>query len=392
MHEHLDEMGLIHMNGRIYDPLIGRFMSADPFIQAPENLQSHNRFAYVMNNPLAYTDPSGYFSLKKLFRLAIAVVVGIATGGAASAWYLATTQVCTAYTMTIAAAIGGAAGGFMTGLIASGGDLKAAFQGALSGGVFGGVGGHFAAGTTASYVGHATAGCLTSVAGGGKCGSGMVSALFGKYTTNWIGDNTNIQSDLAKGVATTVAGGVGSVIAGGKFESGAVTGAFGYMYNYCSNGVCTTKLEQTLYDWMPGYKAGTLVYNQTMGDGSWTGWEIVDAASLGVGLAGKGISAGLDAGSKSVLWAGRGASQEAALLGTPINKTPIGNVLDKLDSAGKLPFRNFVWEQASAVYATNAAAAMKVVPVVIRFNTPASILYRIELPILMKNGVQIAPK
>ena len=35
MHEHLDEMGLIHMNGRIYDPLIGRFMSADPFIQAP---------------------------------------------------------------------------------------------------------------------------------------------------------------------------------------------------------------------------------------------------------------------------------------------------------------------------------------------------------------------
>jgi RHS repeat-associated protein len=36
MHEHLDEMGVIHMNGRIYDPLIGRFMSADPFIQAPE--------------------------------------------------------------------------------------------------------------------------------------------------------------------------------------------------------------------------------------------------------------------------------------------------------------------------------------------------------------------
>ena len=55
MHEHLDEMGLIHMNGRIFDPLIGRFMSADPFIQAPENLQSHNRFAYVMNNPLNHT-------------------------------------------------------------------------------------------------------------------------------------------------------------------------------------------------------------------------------------------------------------------------------------------------------------------------------------------------
>eukprot|EP01031_Cornospumella_fuschlensis_P022512 gene22512-27479_t len=44
-HEHLDEVGLIHMNGRVYDPLIGRFMSADPFIQSPGNLQSYNRRA-----------------------------------------------------------------------------------------------------------------------------------------------------------------------------------------------------------------------------------------------------------------------------------------------------------------------------------------------------------
>ena len=60
-HEHLDEMGVVHMNGRIYDPLIGRFMSADPFIQAPDSLQSYNRYAYVMNNPLTLVDPSGYF-------------------------------------------------------------------------------------------------------------------------------------------------------------------------------------------------------------------------------------------------------------------------------------------------------------------------------------------
>ena len=60
MHEHLDEMGVIHMNGRVYDPLIGRFMSADPFIQSPDNLQSYNRYSYVLNNPLCYTDPSGY--------------------------------------------------------------------------------------------------------------------------------------------------------------------------------------------------------------------------------------------------------------------------------------------------------------------------------------------
>jgi RHS repeat-associated protein len=59
-HEHLDDFGVIHMNGRVYDPKIGRFMSADPFVQAPLNSQSFNRYSYGMNNPLSGTDPSGY--------------------------------------------------------------------------------------------------------------------------------------------------------------------------------------------------------------------------------------------------------------------------------------------------------------------------------------------
>ncbi|MCP3921086.1 MAG: RHS repeat-associated core domain-containing protein [Desulfobacterales bacterium] len=53
-------MGFIHMNGRVYDPEIGRFLSADPVIQAPYNTQSYNRYSYCFNNPLSYTDPSGY--------------------------------------------------------------------------------------------------------------------------------------------------------------------------------------------------------------------------------------------------------------------------------------------------------------------------------------------
>jgi RHS repeat-associated protein len=59
-HEHLDEMGLIHMNGRVYDPLVGRMMSADPTIPNPYGLQSFNRYAYVYNNPLKLVDPSGF--------------------------------------------------------------------------------------------------------------------------------------------------------------------------------------------------------------------------------------------------------------------------------------------------------------------------------------------
>ncbi len=62
-HEMLDGVGLVHMNGRVYDPTIGRFLSADPHVQSPGNLQNWNRYSYVMNNPLSYTDPTG-FSLK----------------------------------------------------------------------------------------------------------------------------------------------------------------------------------------------------------------------------------------------------------------------------------------------------------------------------------------
>ncbi|WP_147694240.1 RHS repeat domain-containing protein [Vogesella mureinivorans] len=62
-HEHLDELGLINMNARIYDPLLGRFLSPDPEVTDEERMQNYNRYAYVMNNPLSYTDPSGEFAV-----------------------------------------------------------------------------------------------------------------------------------------------------------------------------------------------------------------------------------------------------------------------------------------------------------------------------------------
>jgi RHS repeat-associated protein len=60
-HEHLDDLGLVHMNGRIFDPHIGRFLQADPFIQARGNLQNYDRYGYCMSSPTSCTDPSGYF-------------------------------------------------------------------------------------------------------------------------------------------------------------------------------------------------------------------------------------------------------------------------------------------------------------------------------------------
>lgn len=82
-HESVDHADIIHMNGRIYDPTLGRFLQADPFIQAPKNSQSYNRYSYVLNNPLSLTDPSGYFFsglkkfVKKNWRTIAAIVVSV---------------------------------------------------------------------------------------------------------------------------------------------------------------------------------------------------------------------------------------------------------------------------------------------------------------------------
>jgi RHS repeat-associated protein len=72
-HEHLKTVGLIHMNGRIYDPELRRFMSPDNYVQDPYNTQNYNRYSYVLNNPLLYTDPGG-----EEITLGIAILIAAA--------------------------------------------------------------------------------------------------------------------------------------------------------------------------------------------------------------------------------------------------------------------------------------------------------------------------
>lgn len=60
-HEHVDDFELIQMKGRMYDPVIGRFVSPDDFVQFPQFSQSYNRYSYVLNNPLTHQDESGEF-------------------------------------------------------------------------------------------------------------------------------------------------------------------------------------------------------------------------------------------------------------------------------------------------------------------------------------------
>ena len=86
-HEHLPWFNLINMNGRLYDPLVGAFVSPDPKMQASDNTQGMNRYTYCMNNPLLYVDQSGYTWFGSFFRWtgkSVSNVIG--TAGKLAAW------------------------------------------------------------------------------------------------------------------------------------------------------------------------------------------------------------------------------------------------------------------------------------------------------------------
>ena len=185
-HEQVDSMGIVHMNGRIYDPKIGRFLQADPIVQAPKNSQSLNRYSYVLNNPLSYTDPSGYFSLKGFFkkwgRVIAAVAISYVTYGAASGW--ATTWLAGTALAGNGAAIGtiaGAVSGFVGGAIIDV-SIKGAVMGAFSGAIMGGVAGHFGNTYSANRIAaDSLASGISSEIYGGKFKNGL---LFGALVSS----------------------------------------------------------------------------------------------------------------------------------------------------------------------------------------------------------------
>lgn len=78
-HEHLPTINLINMNGRLYDPLLGRMLSPDNYVQLPYSTQSYNRYSYCLNNPLKYSDPTG--EIAWFAPILIGAAVGAAIGG-----------------------------------------------------------------------------------------------------------------------------------------------------------------------------------------------------------------------------------------------------------------------------------------------------------------------
>jgi RHS repeat-associated protein len=81
-HEMLPHFALINMNGRMYDPVLGRMLSPDNYIQDPTSPQCYNRYSYALNNPLVYTDPSGYwFGIDDAIVAGLGFVVGYVSYG-----------------------------------------------------------------------------------------------------------------------------------------------------------------------------------------------------------------------------------------------------------------------------------------------------------------------
>ena len=85
--EMLDPLELVHLNGRVYDPMVGKFVSGDPHVTDPLNGQNYNRYSYVLNNPTNDTDPTGFDTGTNLNHsdVAPAFISGTGSSGGAGA-------------------------------------------------------------------------------------------------------------------------------------------------------------------------------------------------------------------------------------------------------------------------------------------------------------------
>lgn len=170
-HEHLYNFGLINMNGRMYDPVMSSFLSVDNYVQQPDNSQNFNRYAYCLNNPLKYTDPSGeefgIFAAMVVASMSSVAINGIVNSCNGRNFYDGS------FGAFMGGATSAAVGGVMGGAVAT---LVGGTEGFVWGGVVGAAGG-LAGGYAGGYVGTWCNGgspqdCMTAGIIGGVIGMG----------------------------------------------------------------------------------------------------------------------------------------------------------------------------------------------------------------------------
>jgi hypothetical protein len=205
------------MNGRMYDAVLGRFLSPDNYVQDPYNTQSFNRYGYVWNNPLSYNDPSGEFLVSAL----IGAAIGVLTNGINNV-------------VNDRPFFRGAG--------------KAALFGFMGGAVSFGIG-HVAGMISNTYLSvayqvgmHGLTGGMFSGAQGGSFGSGFLSGALSSGISSAVSSvkiDSNFWSASVQVVSGGVAGGFGSQIAGGNFMDGLRQGIITSSLNHVAH-----KLQQ----------------------------------------------------------------------------------------------------------------------------------------------------
>lgn len=207
-HEMLTEFNLVNMNGRVYDPLLGRFLSPDNFVQAPDNSQSFNRYSYCLNNPLKYTDPSGeYAILDDVFSILLGGVVNLGVN-----------LIDGNIKGDVWSVLGKSFAAFGAGAINGWGMLYPQFGGCVWGGAVTGATNSWLAGQTGwNIVNSAAIGGVTSFIGG-KIGELATSKIRSLIIEN-VNVSININSPLLKGMilgsaAGGVSNGVGCFVVG----------------------------------------------------------------------------------------------------------------------------------------------------------------------------------
>nr|WP_305119063.1 RHS repeat-associated core domain-containing protein [Tahibacter harae] len=241
-HQQVDSVALVHMKGRLYDPELGRFIQADPFVEA-DATQGLNRYSYVLNNPLTLTDPSGYLSTREWIGLVIAV---------AASYISQQYWIAEAYWASLAVAV---AGGFASAYVATG-SWRAGLWGAFAAGVFWGIGAGFSSiqgssGTgvfgsgyssgqyAAKVAAHGAAGGVLTELQGGSFGHGFLSA----GATQAVSPAIETMPAPVELIANAALGGTISEATGGSFANGAVTGAFQFLFNEAAHRVDEARMR-----------------------------------------------------------------------------------------------------------------------------------------------------